>query len=431
MKKNFINNGAALLLMLTAWAMAGCGSPEKESAGTDGVHAHGQQGEQPDGHQGYSPDSGVLKLTRPPNREIVSSVPSIRVTKERRIFSIPLQGTVVYDVRNYGTISARFGGRIEKLAVSYNYQRVNKGQLIMELYSPDMANAQRELIYLHTSGAEAGLIMAARKRLQLLGVAEKDIDLAIEKGKPLFRIPVYAYQGGYLVETANTGPQTSMAPPTTGTAGAGGTPDAMGMGGASAAPAVNVSSVQQPSATPITFRPGQYVAAGQTLFNLYDDRSVVAEFYFPQQLAAYATPGRQLLYYPSSRPQQTSIGTIGLVVPVQRTGEPFSIVRVYLPKAAFPTGTRLTATMAVTTEKHYWVPRQAVVAAGSQNFIFRKHNGAYRPVAVRAGAAIHDFVEVLDEIGGWDIAGNAWYLVDSESFISASSINTKNETHDK
>ena len=60
--------------------------------------------------------------------------------------SLHLLGKVKADERNIAELTARFGGRIEKLNVNYTGQHVKKGQKLGTIYSPDLITAQRELI---------------------------------------------------------------------------------------------------------------------------------------------------------------------------------------------------------------------------------------------------------------------------------------------
>src|SRR5688572_22031958 len=87
------------------------------------------------------------------NASIVANVPAITAEKGARIHSVQLNGVVSYDSRNKISISSRVTGRIERLSIKYNFQPVKKGQLIMEIYSPDLAAAQRELLFVARTNA--------------------------------------------------------------------------------------------------------------------------------------------------------------------------------------------------------------------------------------------------------------------------------------
>ena len=81
-------------------------------------------------------------------------------------------------------------------------------------------------------------------------------------------------------------------------------------------------------------------------------------------------------------------------------------------------GQQLTAEMAISSGKHYWLPQEAMLDLGShQRVLFRKEGAVFKPIYVHTGMKIDGQVEVLDEIGSWQIASNAYFMVDSEGFI--------------
>ena len=94
-------------------------------------------------------DSSLKHLLKPVNEQVVSNISVIKPDEGTKIFSMQVQGIITYDTREQTSISSRVSGRIERLLIKYNYQPVKKGQLIMEIYSPDLAAAQRELLFIY------------------------------------------------------------------------------------------------------------------------------------------------------------------------------------------------------------------------------------------------------------------------------------------
>ncbi len=99
--------------------------------------------------------------------------------------AVYLLGKVKPDERNIAELTARFGGRIEKLYVNYTGQDVKKGQKLASVYSPDLITAQRELIeaqkYKQTNPS---FYRATRSKLKLWDLNEKQIDAIENQGKP-------------------------------------------------------------------------------------------------------------------------------------------------------------------------------------------------------------------------------------------------------
>ena len=91
--------------------------------------------------------------------------------------NLHLQGEVKADERNIAAMTARFGGRIEKLYVNFTGQYVRKGQKIASIYSPDLNTAQQELLdAVKYKASSPALYRAARNKLKLWELTDKQID---------------------------------------------------------------------------------------------------------------------------------------------------------------------------------------------------------------------------------------------------------------
>ncbi|QJB30833.1 efflux RND transporter periplasmic adaptor subunit [Chitinophaga oryzae] len=360
-----------------------------------------------------TPDSSITALTQPVNARVIATIPVIKASSGTRIHTSEVSGVITYDTRRQTSIASRVGGRIERLLIKYNYQPVSKGQLIMEIYSPELAAAQRELLLVARQGGP--LLDAARQRLQLLGMQSGQVEQVLKTGRILYRIPVYSNANGYILEQGSAAAPAAMAPTSTAAAPAGDGMGNMGGGGGASAPAAAMPAA--PANTPVMLREGQYVSAGQSLFTIYQADNLVAEFAFPAALAAKIKPQQRLLFYPVHDKNAMQPGSIGLIEPVYRNGQNFTLVRVYLGAHHFRAGQLLTASIPLVYREGWWLPAKAVYRSGNQSLVFRKTNGAFTPVAVETGAAVGGIVQVTTAIGDWEVASNAAYLVDSESFI--------------
>jgi len=356
-------------------------------------------------------DSSLATVAKPVNEQVVSGIPPVVPEKGTRIYTWEINGVIAYDTRNQTSIASRTGGRIERLLIKYNFQPVKKGQLIMEIYSADLAAAQRELLFVASHNSE--MLSAARQRLQLLGMQPDQIDQVIKTGRILYRVPVYSNSSGYILER-----NAAIADPVAGASPA--SADGNGMGGmesGGASSAVTTSRQSSPAASPVLLREGQYVNAGQPLFTIYQANSLVAEFALPPQLATGVRLGQKLLFYPASNKNEMQTGMIGLIEPVFRNGQNFTTARVYLDKASFQVGQLLTASLPIIYSDGWWVPKSAVSRLGNKAVVFRKEHNVYVPMEVETGVEINNTIQVKTNVGDWQIASNASYLVDSESFI--------------
>lgn len=397
MRNNYIVNISVCVSVAVLLLTACNGKVEKEPGG---------------GHKETVLDSSVLALTEPVNKQVTAAIPVLKPVAGSRIIISEVNGVVNYDTRNQTSVSSRVSGRIERLMVRYNYQPVEKGQLIMEIYSPDLAAAQQELLYL-ASVKDAPMLERAKEKLQLLGMQHSQISEALKTGKILYRIPVYSPASGYILEKSAATPATA---PSSSPASAAPANDGMsGMGGTASSgnPALS-SSV---SNSPVLLREGQYVNAGQSIFTIYRSGNLLAEFAFPPALAAKIRTGQPLLFFPNSDRTAMVSGKIGLIEPVFRGGENFTLARVYLDQQGLHAGELLTASLPLVYRNSWWLPKEAVWRQGQQSIIFIKENNVFNPVQIRTGVADDQVVQVLSDLSGLEIASNAFYLVDSESFI--------------
>ena len=115
----------------------------------------------------------------------LASIQTIRVEKGTPIKTINLQGKVQVDERNISELTARFGGRIEKLFVNYTGQQVRKGEKLASIYSPALLSAQKELLEaISFKESRPGLYKAAKGKLKLWDLTDKQIAAIEEKGEP-------------------------------------------------------------------------------------------------------------------------------------------------------------------------------------------------------------------------------------------------------
>lgn len=122
-------------------------------------------------------------------------------------------GSVEYDEKALRDVNLKIGGWIEKLYVDYVGQAVEKGQPLLEIYSPELYTAQEEYVqaYKNRSHAatapaaaqggkwESDLLDSARKRLEFYDVAPDQIQALEQAGKPAKTMTLKAPFGGTVV----------------------------------------------------------------------------------------------------------------------------------------------------------------------------------------------------------------------------------------
>lgn len=353
-------------------------------------------------------DSSITTLVQAVNRQIVADVPVITAQSGLKIFSTSFQGIVTYDERQHENIASRVDGRIEKMYIKYNYQPVSKGQVILEIYSPSLAAAQRELLFLQKSG-DTQLIQKSRQKLLLLGMTESQVNNILRRNEILYNVPVYSPVSGFVVEQ-KIGIENSFS--------ASETNYGMGMNddeNASAVPSQTVSN------TPFSILEGQYVNAGKSLFTVYRNNGLVAELSIPSALNSFVIKGQKILLSTTGNNADVSIEYIGLVQPSYNSLQNFMEAKVYLSGKKYVIGQLVTAQVAVAS-RGWWLPSSAVYSLGESKIVFKKENNVFIPVKVETSFSLEGQTLITQSLEGWHVAQNASFLVDSESFIKIDSI---------
>ena len=364
-------------------------------------------------------DAKLKALIAPSNEQVVAKAEVIKASYETKIFTAEVQGIVNYDTRSETSVASRVGGRLEKLYIKYNYQPVKKGQLLFEIYAPDLAAAQQELIYLSQSAGDQGLLAQAKQRLLLLGMSNQSIQQVLQSKKVNYRIPVYSPADGYILEkTWANNNANAVSAPSSETGGDG----MSGMSGGSGSATSSTAPTPQITNSPVMLREGQYVNAGQSIFTIYKADRLLAEFALKPSLGALVKKGTKLAFYKTADKEDSfQTSTIGLIQPMIKAGENFTEARVYLNKGMFKADEILTAKIPVLVPQSYWLPESAVVNIGAQSMAFKKENGVFVSMNLNTGLRMNGMVQVKEDIANVEFAKNASYLVDSESFIRAKS----------
>lgn len=182
-------------LIAFSLALTGC---EKEEKGREEV-------QYPERKHGEG--EAVLTLTKHQLEHIEFAVEAA----EEKSVTIPLAlpGRVALNDRATAHISARVVGRIEKIQKVIN-DRVQQGEVILELYSQEFLTMQFEFIQSEERfkrltegepdfGTAKAIYESAKRKLQIVGLEEKEISDLADSHVPLAYLPVRAPFGGTLI----------------------------------------------------------------------------------------------------------------------------------------------------------------------------------------------------------------------------------------
>lgn len=353
-----------------------------------------------------------------PNKQVLSRQATVKLQTANEAQSIKGQGYIDYDRNRNQNVSARFGGRIEKLFVKYNLQFVNKGDKILELYSPELNTIQEQHLFLLKTETGKTLIEQSREKLKLLGITEQQISTLENKGTFAQSISVYSPTSGYILfnsETqTNTGSeatqQTSM--------------NSMSM-------TANTSASQTSGSAGMQIREGMYISKGETLFSLNDLQTVWAIISIPSEYHSSVQSNKQINIVSELFPAQILTGKILLTEKTfEEKQQRFIRVRVELPnpKAALKINSLVTAEFPLEKNPDSYrgqVPSSAVYRTGMNVFVWVKTGttkngtGIFELRKVTTGTVGNGTTTIVSGLApDEEIALHAGALTDSETFLN-------------
>ncbi|OGX88715.1 efflux RND transporter periplasmic adaptor subunit [Hymenobacter glacialis] len=342
-----------------------------------------------------------------PDEQVLSQVQLVQPSPTAdSAATIIAPGTIAYDPRRFENVAARFGGRIERLYVRYQFQPVRAGQKLFDIYSPELVTEQQNLLFLlkNNDPDDRALLNASRQKLLLLGLTAAQVRAVEQRGRPQLSVSVFSPVSGYVMET---GPATAGAPGMSQP----GNPAPAGM------------ALEQTA--PLAIQEGQYVERGQRVLQVVNIDQVWVRLQLYARDVAAVQPGQPVEISLNDRPQAPALhARVALLEPVLAGDAATVTARVYLPNPGgqLKIGQLLTGriTPPVATAG-LWVPATSVVDLGTRQVVFRQQTDSPRllAVAVVTGARRGTQVQVVRGLRPNDrIAENGQYLVDSESFIN-------------
>ncbi len=350
-------------------------------------------------------------LVQPVNQTVFSNVKTI-TPKQRSISPIIYAtGLISYNPKLINNISSRFNGRIEKLYLRFNFQLVEKGQRIMDIYSPDILAEQQNLIYLlDNSNDQSEIIKSSEQKLSLLGLTSDQVSLIVRTKKPINPLPVYSPYSGHIhdIGLGNGIAPTLMS-------------STMNTNSTEVAKQPEIENLPVSQTSALSIKEGMYVQSGQPVFAVYNISQVWAILNIFQKDAAYLNLGDPVTIVSETSPDGPVKANINYIEPVTGLSNSAIKARVYLTSTqnhTFPIGTLVSAEILSREVNGIWVSRSAVVNQGKMQVVFVKVENHFDATEIHTGIETDSLVQVISGLNGNElIAENAQFMVDSESFI--------------
>ena len=286
-------------------------------------------------------------------------------------------GRVTYDERRLSNVTLKFDAWVGELSADYVGAQVKKGEVLFTVYSPELLAAQQE--YLETlkrlvrRGPDDSLLIAARQRLKLWDMSSWEIKALEKRGRPREYIPIYASSRGTIVE----------------------------------------KNVEEGSA----------VKMGETLFRIADLSQVWLDAEVYEADLEFIRVGMTATITLPYLPSKTIEARVDYIYPYLEGDSRTARIRLNLDNANGELKPDMYAEVKLVAEfgKRLVVPEEAVMLAGDSRVVFVDlGEGKLKPVKVKTGRRVNNFIEIIDGIElGDTIVTSGNFLIASETKLKA------------
>jgi RND family efflux transporter MFP subunit len=337
---------------------------------------------QVDSDQGTQPGT-TLELT--PAEITAAGVQVAEVRTAVLKTNIDSFGRVEQPEAQLAAVSARIGGRVDKLYVQYTGESVRRGQAVADVYSPEVATAIEDYRLAKENRKQLGqsddanvrvqadaLVSASQRKLELWDISEKQIEAPEAGGVP--HTTLYASASGSVVDRKVT--------------------------------------------------QGQYVNAGDTLFTVADLSQVWIKADVYEDQLPQIRRGQEVEITSEALPNHTLHGHVDFIEPQasQQTRTVPVHVHVANPGMRLLPGMFISASfISHAANESIVVPRSAVLDTGTRKIVYlARPNGVFEAREVLVGAPTEDVFPVTSGLVRGDkvvLSGN--FLIDSQAHLSS------------
>lgn len=284
-------------------------------------------------------------------------------------------GRVVYDETQLEDVSPKIRGWIEELRANAVGVRVEQGEVLFTVYSPELYAAQEELLQAlrSESALSTSLVRAAKNRLRLWGISRGDIERIAKRDEALEALPVRAPSTGYVIEK-------------------------------------NVVA-------------GSAIAPGQRLMRIAPLEQVWIEVDLYEADLPLVHEGQAAEITLSHLPGRSYTGTVTFLYPYL-TGETRTArARIELENPNLALRPEMYANVELRSDARQAlvVPESAVLYAGDRKFVFIALGaGRFRPQPVEVGTQQGHRIEIVSGLSGdEEVVSSGTFLIASESRLRA------------
>jgi Cu(I)/Ag(I) efflux system membrane fusion protein len=287
---------------------------------------------------------------------------------------IEATGYVSFDETRISHINTRVQGWIVRLQVDAEGERVSKGDLLFELYSPELVNAQKEYLQALRRGSDQ-LLAGAEEKLRALGMIPSEIAALRKRGTASESIKIVAPQDGIVAS--------------------------------------------------LSVREGMFIQPNMTIMSLADLSTVWLQAEVFESQADWVAAGQAAEATLDYMPGTEFSGQVDYVYPVLDPKTRTLRVRLRFDNPTERLKPNMYARVSIYGKlkpNALTIPREALIPApGRDRVVVALGDGKFRVHEVMTGLESGEYVEVLAGISeGDEIVTSAQFLIDSESSIAGS-----------
>ena len=308
-----------------------------------------------------------------PSVENNLGVKTAKVELEALSPRIETVGYVAFDESALWQTNVRAAGWVEKLYINAVGEKVNKGDVLFTLYSPELVKAQEELLSAYKTGRK-GLIKGSTERLITLGVDKAQIRSITRQGKASRTIEIKAPADGVIAS--------------------------------------------------LNIREGGYLSPAQAVISAGPLGEVWVDAEVFERQAHWISTGSNADMTLDAIPGKEWQGTVDYVYPILDPKTRTLRVRLKFSNPNGELKPNMFANIAlkpISDDQVLTIPRSSVIHSGGMTrVVLSEGEGKYRSVRVEVGREAGDKIEVLQGLTQDErIVTSAHFMLDSESSQSA------------
>ncbi len=164
------------------------------------------------------PEGVTARVQLAPARVRQAGIATAEVSYAPLTEALTTVGFIEYDERRLAHIASKVRGmsRVEKLYVNFTGDEVAAGQVLAELYSPELYQAIQELLLARRSSQTAPrpqtalgrsvlgdpqeMTRLAAEKLKLWGITQAQVDEILRRGQSDFKVPIVSPIGGHVLK---------------------------------------------------------------------------------------------------------------------------------------------------------------------------------------------------------------------------------------